>query len=91
MGEPEIRFSAKILRKQTDLPRYIIVKAEHVGARSKAFQASVRINNSPAFKRMIRPWGKGSDAFFFNLTQPHCKKAGVETGDACDVSIEPNS
>ena len=84
-----IIFTAKILRKQDDLPRYIVVKPDHVTDFTTAFSAMVRLNGCEPFARNIRPWGKGSEAFFFNLTQPQCHKAGLDTGDECEVSIEP--
>ncbi len=89
MTEGAITFSARILRKQPDLPRYIVVKPGHVEGRTKSFRAMVRLNGSPAFERNIRPWGKGSDVFFFNLTDPQCRKAGLDTGDLCTVCIDP--
>ena len=89
MNRAETIFSSRILRKQADLPRYIVVKPEHVPGRREAFEAWVRLNGCPPFKRNIRPWGKGSDVFFFNLTQPQCQKAGVDTGHTCTVSITP--
>jgi hypothetical protein len=89
MAKNDIVFSAKILRKQDDLPRYIIVPAKHLSGRSETFGASVRLNDSPPFERNVRPWGKGSDAFFFNLTAPQCKAAKLETGDECLVTIQP--
>lgn len=91
MNPKPITFTARILRKQDDLPRYIVVKAEHVEGRSKAFPAMVSLNQSPPFARNIRPWGKGSDVFFFNLTAPQCEKAGLDTGDECEVRIEPET
>lgn len=87
MGSHEIRFTATILRKQADLPRYIIVKPEHVAGHATAFAGQVTLNGAGPFARNIRPWGKGSDAFFFNLTAQHCKKAGVDTGDECTIAI----
>jgi hypothetical protein len=75
------------LRKQDDLPRYVVVKPEHVPGRNASFEALVRLNGGPTFRRNIRPWGKGSDVFFFNLTQPQCRKSNVDTGDVCMVSI----
>jgi hypothetical protein len=89
MAKQSLVFSAKILRKQDDLPRYIIVPAKYVAGRSDTFAALVRLNEGPPFERNIRPWGKGSDAFFFNLTAPQCKAAKVETGDECLVDIQP--
>lgn len=84
-----ITFSTRILRKQPDLPRYIVVTPDHVQGRTKSFRALVRLNGSPAFERNIRPWGKRSDVFFFNLTEPQCRKAGLDTGDLCTVNLHP--
>lgn len=89
MTEGAITFSARILRKQRDLPRYIVVKPGHVKGRAKSFRAMVRLNGSAAFERNIRPWGRGSDVFFFNLTDPQCRKAGLDTGGLCTVNIRP--
>lgn len=88
-GDIEIRFHARILRKQADLPRYIVVKPEHVPGYANAFPAYVTLNNSPPFERNIRPWRKSSDVFFFNLTEPQCRSAGLDTGDECVVTIIP--
>ena len=85
-----LRFSAKVLRKQDDLPRYIVVNAGHVAGRTAAFAATVTLNGGPPFRRTVRPWGKGSDAFFFNLTAPQCERSGVATGDVCEVTITPD-
>jgi hypothetical protein len=89
MANETISFSARILRKQPDLPRYIVVDPDHVTGRQSAFAAKVSLNRCPEFDRHIRPWGKGSDVFFFNLTEPQCRKAGADTGDVCEVSIRP--
>ena len=91
MPEPPIVFTARILRKQPDLPRYIVVPPEHVAGRTGAFPALVSLNRSPVFPRTIRPWGKGSDVYFFNLTDPQCRKAGLDTGEVCEVRIEPQT
>lgn len=91
MSEQPISFKTRILRKQPDLPRYIVVKPEHVEGRTGSFAAMVSLNRSPPFARTIRPWGKGSDVFFFNLTAPQCKKARLDTGDLCHVRIEPQT
>lgn len=91
MSEPEIVFSARILRKQADLPRYIVVAPEYLPGYSNAFPAFVSMNGSPPFERNIRPWGKGSDVFFFNLTEQHCRKAGLDTGATCVVTIRPKA
>lgn len=84
-----VSFSARILRKQEFLPRYIVVKPEHVGGRAGAFPADVMLNDTGPFRRNIRPWGKGSEVFFFNLTAPQCDRAGLGTNDECVVTITP--
>jgi hypothetical protein len=89
MPQKSISFSARILRKQPDLPRYVVVDPGHVAGRQSAFAAKVSLNGCQEFERNIRPWGKGSDVFFFNLTEPQCRKGGVDTGDVCQVSIRP--
>lgn len=63
-----VTFQARILRKQLGLPRYVVVKPEHVAGRERSFRAEVFLNGHGPFARTIRPWGKGSDVFFFNLT-----------------------
>jgi hypothetical protein len=49
----------------------------------------VLLNGTGPFPRNIRPWGKGSDVFFFNLTEPQCRKAGLDTNDPVTVTIMP--
>lgn len=89
MSGQAITFKARIMRKQPGLPRYIAVKPEHVEGRTGSFPAMVSLNGSPPFARTIRPWGKGSDVYFFNLTAPQCQNAALETGDMCKVRIDP--
>jgi hypothetical protein len=84
-----ITFKTRILRKQEDLPRYIVVKPEYVQGRTRGFAAKVMLNDAGPFARNIHPWGKGSEVFFFNLTAPQCAKAGLDTGDECQVTIVP--
>lgn len=89
MDRDKVTFSARVLRKEDFLPRYIVIKAEHVAGRTSAFAAEVMLNDKGPFTRNIRPWGKGSDVFFFNLTAPQCEKAGLDTNDPCVVTIVP--
>jgi hypothetical protein len=89
MKRARIEFTTRIPRKQGDLPRYIVLKPEHVCGRSEAFSANVMLNRAGPFLRNIRPWRKGSDVFFFNLTKAQCAAAGLETNDECVVTIVP--
>lgn len=84
-----VTFRARVLRKQDFLPRYIVVRPEHVPGRAGAFPAEVTLNGVGPFRRNIRPWGKGSEVFFFNLTAPQCEKAGLATDDECTVTLNP--
>jgi hypothetical protein len=89
MDSASVSFSARVLRKEEFLPRYIVVKPEYVGARTGAFHADVTLNGAGPFRRNVRPWGKGSAVFFFNLTAPQCDKAGLDTNDECVVTMAP--
>lgn len=89
MAKAPVVFAARVLRKETFLPRYIVVMPEHAEGRTRAFPADVWINDRGPFRRNVRPWGKGSDVFFFNLTAPQCDKAGVDTGEMCTVTLSP--
>ena len=89
MRPDKVSFSTRILRKQEDLPRYVVVEPEYVADRTGPFTARVLLNNVGPFERNIRPWGKGSDVYFFNLTAPQCAKANLDTNDACVVTILP--
>ncbi|CAM3326619.1 hypothetical protein SAMN04488021_13333 [Paracoccus aminovorans] len=82
-----VSFPARILRKRDFLPRYIVVRPEHVPGRSAAFAVQVMLNQAGPFARNIRPWGKGSDLFFFNLTEVQCRRAGLDTNDQCLVTL----
>lgn len=87
-GSP-VTFTARILRKEAFLPRYIVVRPEHVGGRTAAFPAEVMPNGAGPFPRSIRPWGKGLAVFFFNLTARQCEKAALDTDDTCVVTMIP--
>jgi hypothetical protein len=87
MAQAKVSFRARVLRKQAGLPRYIVVRPEHVHGRTRSFAANVMLNEAGPFERNIHPWGKGSDVFFFNLTEAQCRKAGVDTNDECLVTI----
>ncbi len=89
MDQRIIAFSARILRKEDFLPRYVVVMAEHDSGRTKSLPADVLLNGVGPFRRNIHPWGKGSDEFFFNLTAPQCAQAGLDTHDECVVSLIP--
>ncbi len=89
MDEARSSFSARILRKEEFLPRYVVVRPEHVLGRTRAFPADIMLNDAGPFRRNIQPWGKGADVFFFNLTAPQCAKAGLDTHDTCLVTLIP--
>ncbi len=84
-----VTFATRVLRKQDSLPRYIVVRPEHAARQGAAYAAMVLLNDAGPFPRNIRPWGKGSDVFFFNLTEPQCRKAGLKTNDPVTVTIMP--
>ncbi len=87
MTSQRITLRARILRKQAGLPRYIVIQPEHVQGRTQSFPAEVLLNDTGPFRRNVHPWGKGSAVFFINLTEPQCRKAGLDTHDECQVTI----
>ena len=87
MPSEPITFRVRILRKQAGLPRYVVVQPEHVHGRTKSFPAEIMLNDAGPFLRNVHPWGKGSEVFFFNLTEPQCRKAGLDTNDECQVRM----
>jgi hypothetical protein len=89
MDNAPVTFRARILRKEAFLPRYIVVTADIAGGRTAAFPADILLNDAGPFRRNIRPWGKGSDVFFFNLTAPQCATANLDTHDVCVVTLIP--
>lgn len=91
VSKQPIIFTARILRKQPDLPHYVVVRPECLVGRTETFSAKINLNGSLFFARNVRPWGKGSNVFFFNLTQSQCQQAGLDTGDECEVRIEPQA
>ncbi len=89
MSDRTTKFRARILRKQDNRPRYIVIRPEHVAGRIAAFSAEVSLNDHAPFMRNIRPWGKGSDVFFFNLTEVQCAMSGLATNEECVVTLKP--
>ena len=89
MERDRIVFPARVLRKQDFLPRHIVVKPGHLRGRTHTFPAEAALNGAGPFVRNSRPWGKGSDLFFFNLTASRCRKAGLDTHDECVVTMIP--
>ena len=94
MTSEPITFRARILRKQAGLPRYMVVQPEHVPGRTKSFPAEILLNDAGPFLRNVHPWGKGSAVFFFNLTDPQCRRVGFDIGaalgrDFCFALVAP--
>jgi hypothetical protein len=55
MSPAAISFRARILRKQPDLPRNIVIDPAYVAGRSKSFAAKVTLNGIGLFDRNIHP------------------------------------
>jgi len=83
----EVTFTASILKKHKDLPRYVALPREVMLDLVGGFTAAVRFNGGPACRRHARPWGKGSNARFFGLAEDQCRRDGVDTGDTVLFSI----
>ncbi|MBA8907984.1 hypothetical protein [Aminobacter ciceronei] len=87
MTDQRISFRTQILRKQANLPRYVVIQPEHLRDRTKSFPAEILLNDIGPFRRNVHPWGKGYAVFFINLTEQQCRQARLDTNDECQVTI----
>lgn len=85
----EFNFTTTILRKQDDLPRFVMVPSEAVSAldqtAGKTFVVLCAIDAGVPFRRSVKPWGDGR--WFLDLTDPQCTAAGVDTGDEIAIAL----
>lgn len=59
MAMEPISFAARVLRKEEFLPRYIVVKAEYVRGRTRAFPADVMLNDAGRSGETSAPGARG--------------------------------
>ncbi len=85
----QISILAEIKRKAAELPRYIEVMEESIEHWNleATTPIEIQIEGAEPVRRNLKRWGKGRPVWFFELTNPMCKKAGVDTGDTVEFTL----
>ena len=85
--DSSIGLMAKIQRKDSKLPRFIVVPSMLV--EGWAIQENVTIqgqlNGVELGQRSLKRWD--ADRWFIQIPEPICKKANVDTGDTVTVTM----
>lgn len=77
------RFSATVLRKDPSLPRYVVLPNGAVDSWELTGTTVIEVSADGVAlgRRSLKRWSPGADAWFFELTEDHCRRAGIDTGD----------
>ena len=81
---PQISFDAVIERIAPEVPRYIVYPGE-AWDETATFIVEVVLNGIPIGLRNLIPWKERG--WHFGLSEPICRKVGVETGDRVQVEM----
>lgn len=83
----KIHLTGTIERKHPTLPRYVVVPGELVSAWNLTGTAIVTgtLNGVPLGRRGFKAWDCN---WFFEIPQPLCRKAGVDTGSTVEIELE---
>jgi len=84
MKSESICFHAKIERIAPDLPRFIVYSGK-AWDETGTFLVNVSLDGVPIGLRNLIPWKERG--WHFGLSQPVCRKLGVETGDSVRVEM----
>ena len=85
----KVSILAEIKRKSAELPRYVEVTAETIAHwhLEGTTPIEIQIEGGEAIRRNLKQWGKGRPVWFFELTNPMCKKAKIDTGDTIEFTL----
>lgn len=83
----ELNLSCEVERKDERLPRFLVVPSRLLeGWRLDGTTVvEAMINGIAIGRRSLKRWDR--DRWFIELTQPMCKRAGVDTGDRVNLSV----
>jgi hypothetical protein len=82
--DSQISFDARIERIAPEVPRYVVFPGE-AWDESATFIVEVALNGIPIGLRNLIPWKERG--WHFGLSEPICRKVGVDTGDAVHVEM----
>ncbi len=82
-----VRFSARIERKQPELPRFVVVPASRVAAwtLTQTTPVEVVIDGQPVARRTIKQWDAAR--WFLSITAADCRRLGADTGDRIRIVL----
>jgi Bacteriocin-protection, YdeI or OmpD-Associated len=83
-GDEPISFDAVIERIAPEVPRFIVYPGK-AWDETGTFIADVSLNGIPIGLRNLIPWKERG--WHFGLSQPMCRKVGMETGDRVHVEM----
>jgi len=85
-----VTYKAKIERKYSHLPRYLVIPARIPEAWKLTGTTTVTgtLNGVDLGRRGLKAWGDGK-RWFFEVPEPVCRKADVDTGDAVVLVFAP--
>ena len=82
--DPQICFDAVIERIAPEVPRYVVYPGK-AWEETSTFVVEVALNGIPIGLRNLIPWKERG--WHFGLSEPTCRKVGVETGDSVRVEM----
>jgi len=83
-GDESVCFDAAIERIAPEVPRFIVYPGQ-AWDEEETFLVDVSLNGIPIGFRNLIPWKERG--WHFGLSQPMCRKVGVETGDRVRVEM----
>jgi hypothetical protein len=83
-GNESICFDALIERIAPEVPRFVVYPGK-AWNETGTFIVDVSLNGTPIGLRNLIPWKERG--WHFGLSQPMCRKVGVETGDRVRVEM----
>ena len=88
MTMPTLKFKAPIERHTEALARFVVFPAKKIATwnQTKTFVVDAIMNGTSLGQRSMVFW-KERDGWFIGITDPACRKAGVDTGDICAFEL----
>jgi hypothetical protein len=83
-GDGRISFDAVVERIAPEVPRFVVYPGK-AWDETETFAVDVSLNGIPIGLRNLIPWKERG--WHFGLSQPMCRKVGVETGDRVHVEM----
>ena len=85
---PTLKFTTPIERHTEAVARFAVFPANKIAAwkQTNTFVVDASMNGTPLGHRSMVYW-KERNGWFIGLSEPMCRKAGVDTGDVCEFVL----